>query len=75
MINITMAIRRCTFLLFLFVFTNSLVLAHDDPQTQAWRKVSAAYQAWDDAREHVTHLLIWKADIKSAICLDIPEKI
>ena len=60
-------VRRHTFLLFLLVFANNLALAHDDPQTQAWRELSTAHDAWDDARQHVTYLLIWKVDVKGEL--------
>ncbi len=65
--NLTMVIRKCTFLLFLLVFVNSLALAHDDPQTQAWREAITAYQAWDIADDHVDDLMIWKVDVKAEL--------
>lgn len=48
-------------------FANNLALAHDDPQTQAWREVSAAYQAWDIADDHADDLMIWKVDVKGEL--------
>lgn len=54
--NITMVIRRYTFLLFLLIFANNLALAQSDnihPQVKAWMEVSAAYQAWSTAQLHV----------------------